>query len=164
MRFALALVLMLAPTSLAHSQLAERSPAEEAVASRIAEDGIHVIHFWAPWCDNSISELESGWYEAIEDHDDVTFTFVTVWSDGAEGRDILNRYAIPDRVTVLKQEDRGPSEEPANRIRSFLGLPMTWVPTTWVFHRNGQLAYAFNFGEMEMAQLDRAIADVKRSW
>jgi len=164
MRCALALVLMLAPTSVAHSQQAERSPAEVAVASQIAADGIHVVHFWAPWCDNSISELESGWYEAIDNHADVTFTFVTVWSDGAEGRDILNRYAIPERVTVLTQEDRGPSEDHANRIRSFMGLPMTWVPTTWVFHRNGDLAYAFNFGEMEMAQLERAIADVKRSW
>ena len=67
----------------------------------IQEEGLHVVHFWAPWCGNSLAELESGWYEVIENNPDVSFTFVTIWSDGEAGQETLDRYAIPSRVTVL---------------------------------------------------------------
>ena len=38
------------------------------------------------------------------------------------------------------------------------GLPSTWTPTTWVFNRNGKLAYAFNYGEVSNALLAQAIS------
>ncbi len=135
--------------------------AERAVQEMIAGDGVHVVHFWAPWCDNSISELSQGWYEVIEDNPEVNVAFVTVWSDGADGADVLQRYAIPDRVLVLTQSD-GRAE--ALRRREFLGLPMTWLPSTWVFHENGRLAFAFNYGEMTMPQLQAAIDAAARDW
>ena len=47
---------------------ADLTDAERAVAETIEADGIHVVHFWAPWCDNSIAELRAGWYEAVEQH------------------------------------------------------------------------------------------------
>jgi len=67
-------------------------------------------------------------------------------------------------VTVLTQPDFGPSEDKAQRRRRFLGLPVTWIPTTWVFRDGGELAYAFNYGEMEMDQLQQALDGARSEW
>ena len=56
------------------------SPAEQLVQEIIGKEGIHVVHFWSPWCGNSLSELSSGWYEVMEEHPDVSFTFVTIFN------------------------------------------------------------------------------------
>lgn len=138
--------------------------AERRVADLIETDGIHVVHFWAPWCDNSIAELRAGWYDLVERHPEVSFTFVTVWNDDESGRATMDRYGLSERVLELTQPDFGPSDDKAQRRRSFLGLPVTWIPTTWVFRDGGTLAYAFNYGELEMAQIDRAIAGARSSW
>jgi thiol-disulfide isomerase/thioredoxin len=143
---------------------ADLTPAEQAVRDVVLEDGVHVVHFWAPWCDNSRAELEAGWYEVVENNPDVSFTFVTIWNDGEAGQDVLDRFAIPASVTVLTQDDYGPSDEKANRRRRFLGLPVTWIPTTWVFRDNGELAYAFNYGEVAMDQLQQALDGAHSEW
>jgi hypothetical protein len=127
--------------------------AEVRVREIVGQDGIHVVHFWAPWCANSLAELREGWAELIETNGDITFTFVTIWS--------LAQYAIPARVLELTQEDVGPSRDRANRRRTFLGLPVTWIPTTWVFHNNGSLAFAMNYGEMKM-EIVQSLLDVTR--
>ncbi|MEL6611060.1 MAG: thioredoxin family protein [Bacteroidota bacterium] len=138
--------------------------AEEQVRAQILEDGVHVVHFWAPWCGNSLAELRAGWYEVIERHPNVTFTFVTIWSDGETGQETLDQYAIPESVTVLTQTDFGPSSDKSQRRRTFLGLPVTWIPSTWVFHDNGELAVAYNYGELDMAQIDGALKLVTVDW
>ncbi|MDX1418487.1 MAG: thioredoxin [Rubricoccaceae bacterium] len=140
------------------------TPAEQAVRETVLQDGVHVVHFWAPWCDNSVAELRQGWYEVIEEEEDVSFTFVTVWNDGEAGQETLDRYAIPERVAVLTQPDHGPSDDKALRRRRFLGLPVTWIPTTWVFRENGELAYAFNYGELTMDQLRQALDGARSEW
>lgn len=136
--------------------------AEAAVQATIARDGVHVVHFWAPWCDNSTAELGAGWYEVVGRHPDVTFTFVTLWNDGEAGEATLARYAIPDRVTRLVVP--GPRPPSGERQATFLGLPVTWIPATWVFNRNGRLATAFNYGEATPAQLDAAIDGAASTW
>jgi len=138
-----------------------QNDAERAVHALIARDGITVVHFWAPWCDNSVNELREGWYAVVEENPDVEFAFVTVWNDGGDGRDALQRYAIPDRVRVLTQPD-GRAE--ALRRREFLGMPVTWIPTTWVFREGGELAFAFNYGELTMPQLQAAIQSAAGAW
>ena len=153
------------PASPAPADSAETmTPAEQRVAATLKEDGIHVVHFWAPWCDNALAELRAGWYDLVERHPDVSFTFVTIWNDGESGRETLDRYGVPERVVELVQPDFGPSDDKSQRRRSFLGLPVTWSPTTWVFRDNGVLAYAFNYGELEMEQLDTAIAGARSEW
>ncbi|MEP0545371.1 MAG: thioredoxin [Rhodothermales bacterium] len=138
--------------------------AEKSVADIVQTDGVHIVHFWAPWCDNSIAELRNGWYELVERHPDVSFTFVTIWNDGESGREAMTRFGLPERVVEVTQPDFGPSDDKAQRRRTFLGLPVTWIPTTWVFHQGGELAYAFNYGEIEMEQIDRAIAGARSDW
>lgn len=136
--------------------------AEAAVRATIARDGVHVVHFWAPWCDNSTAELAAGWYEVVERHPDVSFTFVTLWNDGEVGESTLTRYAIPDRVERLVVPGVQPPK--GERQTTFLGLPVNWIPATWVFNRNGQLATAFNYGEATPEQLDAAITGAASAW
>lgn len=135
---------------------------EAAVRAQVAQDGVHVVHFWAPWCDNSLNELRAGWYEVVDAHPDASFTFVTIWNDGEVGEDALTRFAIPGRVTRLVVDGARPLRE--DRRMTFLGLPVSWIPTTWVFNRNGLLATAFNHGEATPAQLNDAIEAAGRSW
>ena len=137
---------------------------EAAVQRTIEGEGVHVVHFWAPWCGNSRAEFESGWYEVVAAHPEVSFTFVTVWNDGDDGAATLARYGIPDSATILAQPDRGPSADRDARRRTFLGLPLSWTPTTWIFNRGGQLAYAFNYGEVSAERLEAAIEDARAGW
>ena len=135
---------------------APESEAEAAVREIIAQDGVHVVHFWAPWCGNSINELRGGVAEVVDAHPDVTFTYVTVRNDGESGASTLARYGVPERVRVLAHPGRAPV--------TFLGRPITWTPTTWVFNREGTLAYAFNYGEVSPAMLTQAITDAQSDW
>ena len=138
--------------------------AEAYVQNVIRKDGLHVVHFWAPWCPNSTSELENGWADLVADNPDVTFTFVTVWNDGEDGASVLDDYNLPDRVTEVTQPDLGPSDTESNRRQSFLTHPVTWIPSTWIFHNNGELAFAMNYGEMEMSTIQSLIDATRADW
>ncbi|MCH7638855.1 MAG: thioredoxin [Bacteroidetes bacterium] len=170
MRYALLLVLIFFGPALSAQTVAGVDPpdnltsTEQTVREIIAQDGIHVVRFWNPECGNSLSELQHGLYEVIENNLDVTITFVTVWNDEETGQDVLDRYLIPDRVTVLVQPDNGPSEVIGNRRYEFLGLPVTWTPSTRIYHRNGVLAYAFNYGELSPETLQQAINNTRSAW
>lgn len=137
---------------------------EERVREIIATDGIHVVHFWSPRSENSISEFRKGWFELIENNGDVAFTFVTVWNDGEIGLPVLEKFVILDRIETLALPDNGPSSIEANRRRSFLGLPLIWTPSTWIFHQNGQLAFAMNYGEMGMNEVQSLIDITRQEW
>lgn len=138
--------------------------AEAFVQNRVSQDGLHVVHFWAPWCSNSKSELANGWSDLVEDNPDVTFTFVTVWNDNQDGASTLDTYDLPSRVAEVTQPDLGPSDIESNRRHSFLSLPITWIPSTWIFHNNGELAFAMNYGEMEMQTIQSLLDVTARDW
>jgi hypothetical protein len=44
-----------------------------------------------------------------------------------------------------------------------MGLPVTWVPTTWVF-REGRLRVAFNYGEIRFPVLQQLVDDARSEW
>lgn len=165
-RLSLLLPLFLFTVAPLSAQPGELTDAERAVQARIGQDRIVVVHFWAPWCGNSISELRAGWYEVLEDeaYSDIDFVFVTIWNDGNSGRDVMTRFGLPESVEELTQADFGPSADRANRRRTFLGLPVTWIPTTWIFRPDGPLAYAFNYGELQPEILRKAIEDTRSAW
>jgi thiol-disulfide isomerase/thioredoxin len=145
--------------------VAPQTDAEAAVQETLKSDGVHVVHFWAPWCPNAKNELDAGWASLVEQNPDVSFTFVSIWNDGASGASMLEEYGVPrDRVTTLQQPDLGPSDEEANRRKAFLGIPMTWSPSTWIFHNNGELAFAMNYGEMKMQTLQTLIDATQKDW
>ena len=141
---------------------------EQAVRERVSAEGVHVVRLWAPWCGNSRAELEDDLYQTIGDHPDVTSSFVTIWNDGRDGAAMLSRYGITPtddgRVTVAAQPDRGPSADRDLRRTTFLGVPLSWTPTTLVYNRGGKLAYAFAYGEVSAEMLAAAIADARNDW
>lgn len=140
------------------------SAAAERVQSIIAEDGVHVVHFWAPWCSNAKNELAAGWGDLVRANPDVSFTFVSIWNDGEPGQNVLAEHNIPDRVLTLTQADPGPSDNESERRRRFLGLPVTWSPSTWIFHQNGELAFALNYGEMPMDTIQSLLDATQADW
>lgn len=144
--------------------VAPSTDAEAHVQDIIARDGLHVVHFWAPWCANSTNELGNGWADLVADNPNVTFTFVTVWNDGNDSASTLDKYDLPGRVTEVTQPDLGPSDDESNRRRSFLTHPVTWIPSTWIFHNNGELAFALNYGEMKMDTIQSLLDATRKNW
>ncbi|MEM1054102.1 MAG: thioredoxin [Bacteroidota bacterium] len=140
-----------------------RTATEARVHEVIQSGGIEVVVFWAQWCGSSISQLERGLAEAIAEHEDVGFTFVSLWDEGRDGAEMLRDHNIPDRARILAQPGVGQDAPKEMRRKDFLGLPVTWIPTTWVF-REGILATAFNYGEVTREQLDSALAGARSSW
>lgn len=124
--------------------------------------GVHVVHFWAPWCDDSTNQLGSGWPAVIEAHPDASFSFVAIWNDGADGAETLREFGLPERAARLALP--GPKPEPEDRRLVVLDRPVTWIPTTWVFVRGSRLhlAYALAYGETPPEQIGRAIAEAAR--
>ena len=143
---------------------APRTDAERAVAETLASDGVHVVVFWATWCGNSTSQLDRGLADAVEAWPDVSFTFVSLWDEGRTGEATLRDHGLPARARALGQPGVGQDAPASDRDTTFLGLPVTWIPTTWVFNRSGRLATAFNYGEVTRAQLDAALEGAASSW
>jgi len=138
--------------------------AEAHLRTLLTEDGVHVLHFWAPWCDNSMRELDTAWPDLVARYPDVRFTFVTVWDDGRSARETMRAHGLPETIGEVTIPDPGPSEVKENRRREVLGLPLTWIPSTWIFHKNGQLAFALNYGEMDAGTLGTLLEATWRAW
>lgn len=151
-----------APASFVPPQ-ATRTDAERAVARTLARPGVHVVHFWAPWCGNSLDELPAWRALLTRDRPGATTTFVTVWNNGRSGRSELDEAGIPADAAEVTQPDRGPSGVKELRRATFLDLPVTWIPTTWIL-RGDVLAYALGYGEASENTLRTLIADAGRSW
>ena len=150
----------LVSTALAQAVDSTYSEAEQFVADLIETDGIHVVHFWAPWCGNSRNELKNGFSRVIDDNEDVSFTFVTVRNNGNNGAATLRNYNIHERVPRLAHPGRlSDGDRPV-----FLGQTIYWTPTTWIFHRNGRMAFALNYGEVTPEFLQSLIDATRSEW
>ncbi|MEO6971725.1 MAG: thioredoxin family protein [Chthoniobacterales bacterium] len=144
------------------SHLLAASPAEQQVAEAIKAPGLSVVHLWAPWCSNCLAELKSGgWTKTVKDHPDVKFYFVSVWNSGEDGRALLAKYEVAQQPNVTILADPGPRG--ADHIKQFAGLPLSWIPTTWIF-KGGDMRYALNYGEMRFPVLQQFIADSNSEW
>ena len=125
-------------------------------------DNVSVVHLWAPWCSNCQAELKSGgWSKIVKENPEVKFYFVSVWDKGDDGRAMLAKYEIANQPNVTILADQGPRG--ADHIKQFLGLPLSWIPTTWVF-KGGDLRYAMNYGEIRFPVLQQFITDSNDKW
>lgn len=146
----------------AGSLLAE-SPAEQKVLEAIKSPNVTVLHLWAPWCSNCQVELKSGgWLKIVKDNPQVKFYFVSVWNGGEDGRAMLTKFQIADQPNITILADPGPRKGD-NKIKQFAGLPLSWIPTTWVY-KGGDLRYALNYGEVRFPVLQQFIEDSKSEW
>ncbi len=147
---------------LAAATLRAESPAEPKILDAIKAPELSVVHLWAPWCSNCQAELKSsGWLKTIKDNPRVKFYFVSVWNGGGDGRAMLAKFEIADQPNVTILADPGPRG--SNHIKQFAGLPLSWIPTTWVY-KGGDLRYALNYGEMRFPVLQQFLEDSKSEW
>ncbi len=138
------------------------STAEQQVADAIKSPELTVVHLWAPWCSNCKAELKSGgWTKVVQENPQVKFYFVSVWNGGEDGRPLLKQYEIADQPNVIILADPGPRG--AGKIKQFAGLPLSWIPTTWIY-KGGDLRYALNYGEIRFPVLQQFLEDSKSEW
>jgi thiol-disulfide isomerase/thioredoxin len=138
------------------------SPADQQVIEATKSPDLSVVHLWAPWCSNCKAELKSGgWTKMVKENPQVKFYFVSVWNGGEDGRALLKQYEIADQPNVTILADPGPRG--AGKIKQFAGLPLSWIPTTWIY-KGGDLRYALNYGEIRFPVLQQFLEDSKSEW
>ena len=146
---------------------ARAQDASQAFEQRLSEatksEKVTVVHLWAPWCPNCKAELsDGGWSGFIAGHPDVNFIFVTVWN-AADGREVLAGGGVGPQKNFQLWMHPNTSRKKGEKVTAILGLPVSWIPTTWVF-REGRLRYALNYGEMRFSVLQQLVADSTASW
>jgi thiol-disulfide isomerase/thioredoxin len=137
-------------------------PVELALAAAVKSPEVTIVHFWAPWCPNCQAELrDGGWNAFIGAHPGVHFIFVTFWNP-KDGHEALAKAGVgAERNFQLLLEPNGSKGK--DRKRDMLGLPVSWIPSTWIF-RDGHLTYAMNYGELRFPMLHQLILDSGSSW
>ena len=139
------------------------STVETRIGELVKEPGVTVVHLWAPWCSNCQAELKSGgWTKMIAENPNTRFAFVSIWNSGDDGMALLKKHGIGDQPNVSIAADPGPRSG-ADKIKRFLDLPVTWIPTTWVF-KAGDLRYALNYGEVRFPVLQQFLEDSNSEW
>jgi len=147
-------------------QAADLSPDafERDVAAIVARPEVTVIHFWAPWCPNCRAEMTpDGWAKFIGDNPKVQVVFVNLWHRNEDPAPKLAaaRLGLQPNLRLLTHPN--PSRLEADRVNRFLGLPITWIPSTWIY-RDGQLRVAFNYGEIRFPVLQQMVDDATKTW
>ncbi len=150
--------------SAAGSRAAELLPIEKQVAEAAALSKPTVVHFWAPWCPNCAVELSNGWAAFINRNPKINFIFVTSWNGGeGDGRAALAKHGVGGQKNFQLLLHPNGSRRADDKMSSFLGLPMLYLPSTWIF-RDGKLRYALNYGEVRFPMLQQLVDDALESW
>src|SRR5438874_9210067 len=154
--------LLIFATLLTATSLRAASPAEQIILEAIKSPDLSVVHLWAPWCSNCQAELKSGgWLKIAKENPQVKFYFVSIWNGGEDGRAVLQKFQIADQPNVTVLADPGPRGD--GKIKQFAGLPLSWIPTTWIY-KGGDLRFAFNYGEIRFPLLQQLLTDSESSW
>jgi hypothetical protein len=136
---------------------------EEEAGAEVAKSQITVVRLWAPWCPNSRAEdQDDGWAKMIAANPSVQFIFVTVRSSD-DGVAHLAKHGVGDQPNLKLLHHPNFVRKGPGSIEYFMDLPITWVPTTWVF-RDGKLRYALNYGEVRFPMLQQMIVDTAAAW
>ena len=138
---------------------------EQHVNTLVQAPKTTVVHFWAPWCPNCKAELANdGWANFIAANPDVEFVFITAWSDTkGDGHAMLASHGLGAQKNFQLCLHPNTSRRRDDKMTTFLGLPVTWIPTTWIF-REGKLRYALNYGEVRFPMLQQMITDSSDKW
>lgn len=136
---------------------------EKDVSRETGKPQITVVHFWAPWCPNSLTELKNhGWSTFIDSNFDVKFIFVTVRSAN-DGYGVLAEHGVEKQQNLLRLHHPNHVRSGHGVIASFMDIPLNWAPSTWIF-REGKLRYALNYGEVRFPLLQQLVRDTGETW
>lgn len=139
-------------------------PVEQQVAEAVKSEKVTVVHFWAPWCSNCNAELsKQGWSNFIAANPKVEFIFVTIWHRDDHGRELLEKNGVGPQKNFRHLVHPNGATREDTRANSFMGVPLTWIPATWVY-RKGYLYYALNYGELRFPVLQQLINDSTANW
>lgn len=162
--FRLAALLALCAAAVLRAEPATPAPLEAEVSALIAGPQVTIVHFWAPWCPNCKAEMgPDGWAKFIADNPEVKFVFLNIWHKGQDPLPKLTAAGLGAQPNLTLLTHPNASRLKAERVNGFLGLPITWVPTTWVF-KDGKLRYALNYGEMRFGLLQQLVNDARDGW
>ena len=89
------------------------------------------------------------------------FQLIPMQSD--EGRALLERNGVGPQKNFELLVHPNASRKAEDKMTTFMGQPVSWIPTTWVF-RDGKLLYAFNYGELHFPMLQQLIRDSSDKW
>lgn len=139
-------------------------PVEKQIGDIVAGPQVTIVHFWAPWCSNCKNEMgPDGWAKFIAANPDVKFVFVNIWHKGQDPLPKLTAAGLGAQPNLLLLTHPNGARKSDDRLKGLLGLPITWVPTTWVF-KDGQLRYALNYGEIRFEMLQQLVKDSRDAW
>ncbi len=140
-------------------------PLEREVAGLVAGPQVTVVHFWAPWCPNCRAEMgrDNGWAKFIATNPGVKVIFINIWHQDQDPRPRLEAAGLGGQPNLVLLNHPNPSRLAADRLTTFLGLPVSWIPTTWVY-RDGKLRVAFNYGEIRFPVLQQMVDDARNEW
>lgn len=137
---------------------------EKQLGELVASPQVTIVHLWAPWCGNCKTEMRpDGWAKFIADNPDVKFVFVNIWHKDQDPVPKLTAGGLGKQPNLLLLTHPNASRKGEDRLNQLLGLPITWVPTTWVF-REGKMRFAFNYGEIRFELLQQLIKDTRDTW
>ena len=75
---------------------------------------------------------------------------------------MLEKFGLNNQANVTITADPGPRTGDS-KIKQFAGLPLSWIPTTWVY-KGGDLRYALNYGEVRFPVLEQFLSDSESEW
>ncbi len=137
---------------------------EKDVAALVAGPQVTVVHFWAPWCPNCREEMTpDGWAKFVGANPTVLVVFINVWHKGQDPKPKLDAAGLGSQTNLQLLTHPNGSRLAVDRVNSFLGLPLTWLPSTWIY-RDGKLRVAFNYGEIRFPILQQMIDDARNEW
>lgn len=155
--------LVLAAASARAAESDAWTPIEKQVAELTSGSQVTIVHFWAPWCSNCKAELaKNGWRDFLSVNRDVKVVFVTIWNP-EDGRSELVKAGLTDQENFHLLQHPNGSRKTDERVNHFLGQPLNWIPTTWIF-KDGQLRFALNYGEVRFPLLQQLVRDASDKW
>jgi hypothetical protein len=93
----------------------------------------------------------------------VKVVFLNIWHSGMDPEPALRAAKLGTQPNFLARTHPNASRRNGEKLDRFLGTPVAWVPTTWVY-REGKLRYALNYGEVRFDMLQQMVKDAAKKW